>query len=129
MRLSRNLLARRFAPVLATLLAASFVDAQEGFPLDGTWRGEWGSGNVVVIAMEWDGERIEGMINPGPRAVPFTSAVLEPETWTVRIEAQGADSEPIRIEGQLKDIGSYNRYVEGTWTVGSERYPFKITRE
>jgi len=111
---------------------ATAVLAQEGFPLDGTWRGEWGSSedrNRVVIVMSWDGEHINGMINPGPRSVPFRSAELEPSTWTVRIEAVGRDNEEIVISGKLEDIGSYNRYIEGTWTQGGVEHAFRITRE
>lgn len=115
------------------LVAATAVFAQEGFPLDGTWRGEWGSTgesrNRVVIVMSWDGERINGMINPGPRSIPFQHAELEPSTWTVRIEAVGPDGNEIVISGKLEDIGSYNRYIVGTWTQGGVEHDFRITRE
>ncbi len=113
------------------LMAAAL--AQEGFPLDGTWRGEFGpsSGDrtPVVIVMKWDGERINGMINPGPRSIEFTSAGLEPGTWTVRIEAQTPEAETIMIEGTLQDIGSYNRFIEGTWSQGGVETGFRIARE
>ena len=56
---------------------------QEGFPLDGTWRGDWGTTptdrTTVVLVMKWDGTNINGMINPGPDSVPFTVAVLNPD--------------------------------------------------
>lgn len=115
------------------LAVAAAAVAQEGFPLDGTWRGEWGSTgesrNRVVIVMSWDGERINGMINPGPRSIPFRHAELEPSTWTVRIEAVGPDDNEIVISGKLEDIGSYNRYIVGTWTQGGVEHDFRITRE
>ena len=114
------------------LAIATAALAQEGFPLDGTWRGEWGSAesrNRVVIVMSWDGENINGMINPGPRSIPFRHAELEPSTWTVRIEAVGHANEEIVITGTLEDIGSYNRYIEGTWTQNGVEHPFRITRE
>lgn len=115
------------------LVAATAVFAQEGFPLDGTWRGEWGSTgesrNRVVIVMSWDGERINGMINPGPRSIPFQHAELEPSTWTVRIEAVGHGDEEIVITGTLEDIGSYNRHIEGTWSQDGVEHAFRITRE
>jgi hypothetical protein len=107
--------------------------AQEGFPLDGTWRGQWGAaggnGTHVVIVMGWDGERIDGMINPGPRSIPFERAELEPSTWTVRIEAIDHDGQAIEIEGTLEDIGSYNRSITGSWKAGDDVAPFRITRE
>ena len=107
--------------------------AQEGFPLDGTWRGGFGPSvderTPVVIIMKWDGERINGMLDPGPRSVDFTSAELDPGTWTVRIEAQPAEADAIMIEGTLQDIGSYNRFIEGTWSQGGTTTNFRIERE
>jgi hypothetical protein len=120
-------------PIL--LLTAAQAFAQEGFPLDGTWRGTLSSASSergasqVVLVMSWDGERINGVMNPGPRSTEFSRAVLDPSNWSVRIEAQPADAEPVVIEGTLEDIGSYNRYIEGTWTQGDHRQPVRITRE
>ena len=121
-----------FALTAGSALMAT-VHAQEGFPLDGTWRGGFGSNESerapVVIVMKWDGESINGLINPGPRSIEFTYAELEPSTWTVRIEAQTADADGIMIEGTLQDIGSYNRFIEGTWSQGGVETGFRITRE
>jgi hypothetical protein len=117
--------------VIALGLAPA-TPAQEGYPLDGTWRGQWGdesAANHVVIVMKWDGVTINGTINPGPRSIPFTAAALEPADWTVRFEAETADGESIEIEGTLTDIGSYNRSIEGTWAMAGTAYAFKITRE
>jgi len=112
-------------------LAGSRVAAQEGFPLDGTWRGEWGTepSNPVVIVMKWDGRNINGLINPGPRSFEFTQAILEPGNWTVRFEADTPDGQHVSIVGTLEDIGSYNRKIEGTWTQGGTEHTFKIERE
>ena len=118
---------------LAALLWLMSAPAQEGYPLDGTWRGAWGSdpapGNHVVIVMKWDGKNINGTINPGPNSYPFTAAELFPESWRVRFEAKTRSGEPIVIEGQLENIGSYNRSIEGSWTQDGVDHAFKITRE
>jgi len=122
--------------LLIQLVAASAV-AQEGFPLDGTWRGEWGppSGDAtpVVIVMTWDGKNINGIINPGPSSAPFAAAVLNPSDWSVHFEAQlrtaSGESTPVVIDGKLEDIGSYHRTITGTWTAAGVQSPFKITRE
>jgi hypothetical protein len=114
------------------LLPYFAAQSQEGFPLDGTWRGEWGPDadkHAVVMVMKWDGKAINGMINPGPNSVKFTTAVLQPSDWTVHIEAQGRDGAPIKIDAKLDDIGSYNRTLTGTWMQGSTATPFKIRRE
>ena len=40
----------------------------------------------MLLLLEYDGERIGGIINPGPNPVPITNATLEPSTWTVVLE-------------------------------------------
>ena len=110
---------------------------QEGFPLDGTWRGDWGvtatDRTPVVLVMKWDGININGMINPGPDSAPFTAAILNPDNWTVHIEAEDRDKAgnpvTIVIDGQLDDIGSYNRTLEGSWRRGDVEGNFRIARE
>lgn len=118
---------------LTALVWLTSLPAQEGYPLDGTWRGEWGadpaSGNHVVIVMKWDGERINGTINPGPNSFPFETAELIADEWRVQIEATTRAGESIVIDGKLENIGSYNRSIEGTWTQDGAEHPFKITRE
>ena len=121
-----------------TALALSVTAfGQEGFPLDGTWRGDWGTTpanrTTIVLVMKWDGTNINGMINPGPDSAPFTAAVLNPEDWTVHIEAEDRDDAgsavTVVIDGQLDDLGSYNRTLEGTWRRGNVEGNFRITRE
>jgi len=117
---------------LATLLICTSLLAQEGFPLDGTWRGQYGdpsAPNHFVIVMQWNGETINGRINPGPQSIDFDVAVLNPSNWTVRIEATDASGEPIVIEGMLRNIGSYNRSIDGTWTQGGAAQAFTMARE
>ena len=129
---------RRLILVCMTALALPITAfAQEGFPLDGTWRGDWGTTptdrTTVVLVMKWDGTSINGMINPGPDSAPFTAAVLNPEDWTVHIEAESRDDDdnPVSIvmDGQLDDLGSYNRSLEGTWRRGDVEGDFRIARE
>jgi hypothetical protein len=118
--------------VVWSLLLAPAIQAQEGFPLDGTWRGEWGPDGAkrgVVIVMKWDGKNVHGMINPGPNVVRFSGPVLEPSDWRVHIEAQSRDGEPIAIDAKLDDIGSYNRTLTGTWKQAGVDHPFEMARE
>lgn len=120
----------------ASLLAASVLVAQEGFPLDGTWRGEWGSGDrrtPVVIVVKWDGKDIGGVINPGRSSAPFTAAELDPADWSVHLEADlpntSGSAMRVVIEGTLEDIGSYNRTITGTWSQDGVANPLKLRRE
>jgi hypothetical protein len=73
---------------LACLIVSAFVAgaalAQEGFPLKGTWLGDWGPNkttrNQIFITMDWDGKAISGMINPGTDNIPLKNASLTPPT-------------------------------------------------
>lgn len=128
---------RRILVSVTTLALPMTALGQEGFPLDGTWRGHWGTSPIdrttVVLVMKWDGTDINGMINPGPDSATFTTAVLEPGDWTVHIEAEDRDDagNPVTvvIVGQLEDLGSYNRTIEGTWRRGDVEGDFRIARE
>ena len=75
---------------------------------------------------------ITGTINPGPNAVPIAAATLDPATWSVRIEAEGEDANGDAvvyvIDGELQNIGSYNRVLTGTWTQGDETGNFMLMR-
>jgi hypothetical protein len=119
-----------FAIVALLPLAAS---AQEGYPLDGTWRGEWGQPGgeqtLAVVVMNWDGKAINGRINPGRNTINFTSAALNPLEWSVHIEAQTRDGEQIIIDGVLSELGSYNRKLTGTWTSAGVENQLVLTRE
>lgn len=121
------------------LAAAGAAVAQEGFPLDGTWRGEraGSSGNkgkeavpvTVVLVMQWDGRKITGLINPGPKSTRIADAQLVPDGWKVTLTARSSSGAPIAFEGTIGDLGEYNRYIAGTWTEGGKRYPIKFVRE
>lgn len=147
---------------LAALCAAGALalctssGAQEGFPLDGTWRGAFGdaggdpgSKTTVVIVMQWDGKTIGGRVNPGsPNSGTFSAAALNPSDWTVRFEAAlprltltgnlkpetgalpaDALTVPVVIEGKLGDLGSYHRTITGTWTQAGVVHELTLRRE
>ena len=50
----------------------------------------------------------------------------------MRIEAEGrdADDNPVAyvIDGELQNIGSYNRVITGTWTQGGTSGDFTVMR-
>jgi hypothetical protein len=123
--------------LLGTLTIAGSARAQEGYPLDGTWRGivgaAGGAQTTVVIVMKWDGKNIDGIVNPGRRATTFTAAQLNPSDWTVRFATSVADAngvaEPVVIEGVLESLGSYHRTITGTWTQGGATQPLELRRE
>jgi hypothetical protein len=127
---------RRGVGVLVALLVALPAFAQFGHPLKGTWSGDWGPTKEkqthVVLEFNWDGKEITGKINPGPKAVPFQKATLDPASWMVHLEGEGKDASgaPMRyvIDGKLENIGSYQRVLSGTWTQGGEKGTFRVVR-
>ncbi|HUA21752.1 MAG TPA: hypothetical protein VMU80_26210 [Bryobacteraceae bacterium] len=116
-----------------SVLPGIAIWAQEGHPLTGSWHGEWhpsaGKKIPIFIYMKWNSKDIEGMINPGPKAVPLQVANLDASNWTVHLEAEAKDGKRIVIDGKLDQIGSYHRTITGTWTEGAMKGDFKLTRD
>src|SRR5207249_10323514 len=111
------------------LVMAGLALAQEGFPLKGTWVGDWGPAkdrrNPVVVFMDWDGKNITGIINPGPAAIPIQKASLQPKGWLVHLEADAKDKSGNTlhyvIEGHIEDLGLYYPSIVGTWNYGNQK--------
>jgi hypothetical protein len=126
----------RFASVLVVLAVAASASAQFGHPLKGSWSGDWGTNNSnrqhVVLNLNWDGKAISGVINPGANAVTLTTATLDPSTWMVHFVGDGKDKTGATvhyvIDGKVENLGAFQRFITGTWTQGSEKGTFKITR-
>jgi hypothetical protein len=121
--------------VFTTLMLAfaAAAVAQEGFPLDGTWRGETtaadGSHRTIVLIMQWDGKQIAGTINPGPDGVDFTSGKLNPEGWKFTLDVTPDKGAPIHFDGTLSDLGKYDRVLAGRWTQGTASFDIRFVRE
>ena len=59
-------------------------------PGDGGWPTEWD--NFISrqhASMTWDGQKVSGVINPGPESIPIKTVTIDFATWTVRLEAEG----------------------------------------
>jgi len=128
----------RIKRIIAGAIAASLsVVAQQGHPLTGTWNGDWGATvtqrNQVTLVMNWDGKNVTGIMNPGPDSVPLAGVYLDPTNWTVRFaaDAKDASGKPVHIaaEGHLDDVGAYHRTLAGSWTQGTVKGDFKLTRD
>jgi len=119
-------------------LAASAV-AQEGHPMTGTWYGEFGPSAAkrydLTVIMSWDGKNVSGIINPGPDMVPIKVATLDStiNKWTVHFEADAKNKtggmDHFVFDGKMTNPVAFNRVISGTWTCGTTKGDFKITRD
>ena len=124
--------------VVALVVAAGQVSAQFGHPLKGQWSGEWGPKNAprrLLLDLNWDGKAITGSINPGDENAAVQKVTFDytdPGKWKVVLEAEGKDpsGKPVKIvaNGVLENIGSYRRLFHGTWTEGTQKGEFTVTR-
>lgn len=116
---------------LCVALAAgmfSSVSAQEGHPIKGSWIGEWQGnealGESLLLVLNWDGKAITGVINPGTDNLEIDNAELNPEDWTVKLEADG-----YVLEGTFARLELPNRSISGTWSNGGNSGSFEIVRQ
>lgn len=123
----------RWGWVPVYLAMAPAAVAQEGHPLTGTWSGDWGTSLTdrthITLVLDFDGEAVVGLMNPGPRSTPLSAVALDVTDWTVRIEATGPDGEAIMAEGQLENLESYHRTLSGTWRQGAVEGDFRLARD
>lgn len=122
----------KFLSVFLLLLSCCPAFAQEGHPYEGTWRGTIGEGanaKPVVMIIDYDGNQLNGMIDPGRNSYRFENAAHDAPNWKIDVTTQNRAGERIAFSAVMHDIGSINRYMEGTWTQDGQELPFKITRE
>jgi hypothetical protein len=134
--------ARRFVVAAAVaglvVLRSGGLEAQFGHPLKGQWSGELTSraqASRVLLNLEWDGKDITGEVNPGPDAAVVKSVTFDYTNvmaWGVKLTAEGKDAtgKPVTItlDGKLENLGAYRRYFHGTWTQGTQKGEFTLTR-
>ena len=129
----------RFAAALAvaSLLLAAPAVAQEGHPLKGSWLGTWGPSeehvNSIIVILDWDGDNITGIINPGTDNVEITNATLNPDGWVVSIEAdfEADDGDTLHFvaEGTIDNLAFHDRTITGTWEHEEGSGQFQLQRQ
>jgi len=114
----------------ALMLAASAF-AQQGDPLSGTWKGDWGPSpgdrNQVTVELKWDGKALAGTVNPGPNAVALQKATYDAKSKALHFEANakgrgGADIH-YTVDGKLD-----GKTLTGSWSHDDRKGDFKITK-
>lgn len=115
-----------FAILAASLLSTAI--AQEGHPIKGSWIGEWEGnaalGESLLMVMNWDGKDITGIINPGTDNLEIKTATLNPDDWSVHIEAGD-----YTLDGKFARLELPNRSISGTWSSAGKTGSFEIVRQ
>jgi hypothetical protein len=131
---------------LVTAVAAFAVTAraQEGYPMTGTWYGDYGTGaqkKDLTFVMKWDGSNASGIMNPGPGSQPITSITMDiipgkPGARSLNNPEAAAAIPPVfnvkivvgdlTLEGKMLNPVGGNRSIVGTYTKGAEKGPFTI---
>ena len=131
--------------LLAWLLLVAPIFAQMGYPLKGSWSGDWwlkkGEENHLLLDFNWDGKTLTGVLNPGTDNVVLQKLSLEPPTggvegaidpWNLHFEADVKDTSGRTVhyvvDGKLQNIGAYRKFVTGTWMAGNQKGEFRIVR-
>jgi len=129
--------AARVFCLLVVFAVAMSAFAQEGFPLSGTWSGDWGTSakeqdrTQTTLIMSWDGKKISGLVDPGPDSAQFKVATLDSAKWTVHLEYDLKDKTgkpvPFIVDAKLQNASSRaKRMLVGTFTHGTVKGDFKI---
>ena len=116
------------------------VVGQEGYPLNGTWSGDFGTSAKetdriqTTLILSWNGKTIQGIVDPGPDSAKIRVATLDSTKWTVHLEYDLKDKAgkvvPFIVDGKLQNPASRkNRMVVGTYSHGSAKGDFKITMD
>ena len=129
-----------FLACLSLIVSAS--SAQEGHPLVGSWHGNWGfnatdrKDMTLIIDYTPDGAGITGLVNPGFDHAPIQNLVVtipKPTDWTFKFEVDLKDKSGKTThyvaDGKLDQIGYDQRTLKGTWTAGTTKGDFKLTRD
>jgi hypothetical protein len=125
--------------IVVSLVLPALAGAQFGHPLKGQWSGEWGPAadrSRLLLDIHWDGKELTGRINPGtPTEGTFKKVTIDyaPVTsWKVQIEGEAKDATgkvvPVRVDGTLENLGAYYKVFHGTWTEGTKKSDFTVTR-
>lgn len=126
----------RIQIVLLLMLVAVFpaAQAQEGHPLVGTWQGNWGEeNNFLTLIMNWDGQGINGIVNPGPQSSEIESARLDSSRWHVEMNIplidETGNTETLLLDGQLENVATRTRSFHGTWHYQGQSGSISLIRQ
>lgn len=126
--------------IVAALVVPATAFAQFGHPFNSPYSGGWGkdaahTDNRLLFNTTWDGDKVTGTITSGTTTLDITSAdfdYTDPSAWKVTIKAQGKDATGKAVAatavGTLENVGVYYKIFRGTWTQGTQKGDFVVTR-
>jgi hypothetical protein len=127
----------RALAIVAMLVVPATSFAQFGHPFNGTYSGGWGKDNInrLLFNTAWDGDKVTGTITSGGATLNVTSTEIDFsnfEAWKVTLKAEGKDAtgKPVSATavGTLENLGAYLKVFRGTWTQGTQKGDFVVTR-
>ena len=127
----------RTLAIVALLVLPATAFAQFGHPFNGTYSGGWGKENAnrLLFNTSWDGQKVTGTVNSGGVTMNITSVDFDysnPEAWKVTFKAEGKDATGKAVTatgvGTLENVGVYYKIFRGTWTQGTQKGDFVVTR-
>ncbi|HEY2380619.1 MAG TPA: hypothetical protein VGK48_05495 [Terriglobia bacterium] len=139
----------RAAAVLAVLAMVVPAFAQYGYPLKGTFSGDWwiqkGKENHLLIEFNYENEKdlVTGTYTPGPDGaalqkltvtLPNPKVVTEgAKPWLVHFEVDTKDDSGKAVhlvfDGKLENIGAFNKHLSGTVALGGQKGEFKAVMQ
>jgi len=132
----RSILAGFVFSTLALVFLPHTLMAQHGHPMVGTWSGYFNKEGVqplrVLFTFAFNADQvISGAFIASGKRYTYTSAELDPDTWTMKITAQGQDRAgktlTYQLVGQIENLDSPTlRALAGTWQEGSNQGDFRI---
>ena len=115
----------RLVCVTAVLALALPAFAQWGHPLKGSWSGDW----WVTKGQDNHNAGLQKLTLQPP---PIENVSKAQDPWILHFEADVKDSTGKTVhyvaDGKMQNLGSYNRFITGTWTAGTQKGEFKVTR-
>ena len=127
----------RTLALAALLIVPATAFAQFGHPFNGTYSGGWGKDNAnrLLFNTTWDGKAVTGTVTSAGTRLNIVSTDFDysnPEAWkvTMKLEGKDATGKPVTatVNGTLENIGVYYKIFRGTWTQGTEKHDFVVTR-
>jgi|SwirhisoilCB1_FD_contig_91_1383276_length_1182_multi_4_in_0_out_0_3 hypothetical protein len=135
----------RIACILAVFAMVVPAFAQYGYPLKGTFSGDWwvqkGKENHLLIEFNYEGDKdlVTGTYSPGPDGVALQKLTVTPpnpavvseglKPWLVHFEVDTKDDSGKAVhlvfDGKLENIGAFNKHLTGTVTANGQKGEFK----